>query len=97
MSYGKRMMSRRGLRTVSNIATATEKEQESKKLIPFKLPQSVRKLIENDALDNRLWDDVLKQVLYSKYEFLHYLFDSAFVCTSGACSKPIKVSWYKEW
>ncbi|KAI8885780.1 hypothetical protein K501DRAFT_331646 [Backusella circina FSU 941] len=91
MSHGKRLMARRGIRTVSCLPSQKdEKPNSGNKLVAFKVPQSVQKLIEMDELDKRLWDDVLQQVFYSKYEFLHYLFDKTFVCTSGVCSKPIK-------
>lgn len=86
MSFSKDFMSMRGLRTIKI------KEGSTTKLSRYVIPAHIQRLMEADTKNKRLWREISEMEFWSEYEFLHYLFDTATVCSSFVCSKPIKVS-----
>ncbi|KAI9012629.1 PUA-like domain-containing protein [Phycomyces nitens] len=81
---GKRIVDQHGVRL---IAQDTDKIE---KLVLYKIPEHIEALIAKDKADKRVWDDLRKMEFWSEYEFLHNLFSSSIVCSSGACAFPIK-------
>ncbi|KAG2220699.1 hypothetical protein INT45_012563 [Circinella minor] len=80
----KKWIEKRGLRMIMPDSTKTKKK------VQFKLPKKTLTLMDADKQDKRVWDDIKSQVFYSEYEFLHYVFSEAVVCSSGACNVPIR-------
>lgn len=76
-------MSKRGLRLI--------KSDDTEKLVRYMIPARIQRLMKADLKNKRLWDEISKMEFWSEYEFLHYLFDTAVVCSGFVCSKPIKV------
>lgn len=70
-----------------------EDEKENKKLVKYKIPARIQKMMAEDKKNQRLWEGVKKLEFYSEYEFLNHLFENVVTCCSGACSKPIKVTY----
>ncbi|KAI8147579.1 PUA-like domain-containing protein [Fennellomyces sp. T-0311] len=87
---GKELMKKRGLRMIM------PEGQKSEERVQYRLPKKVIALMEKDEADKRVWDDLRSAVFWSEYEFLHYLFSEVAVCSSGACSVPIRVSKCSE-
>lgn len=79
-------MSKRGLRTIKSIEGATAKS------LRYVIPAHIQRLMKADEKNKRLWHQINEMEFWSEYEFLHYLFDTAIVCSSFVCSKPIKVN-----
>ncbi|CAO3668868.1 hypothetical protein G6F70_001274 [Rhizopus microsporus] len=67
-----------------------EDEKENKKLVKYKIPARIQKMMTEDTKNQRLWEGVKKLEFYSEYEFLNHLFENVVTCCSGACPKPIK-------
>ncbi|RUP44194.1 hypothetical protein BC936DRAFT_149809 [Jimgerdemannia flammicorona] len=59
---------------------APETLLETAKIKKYMVPADVVQMIQADARDARIWDDVLAQEFWSEYEFLHYVFATAFAC-----------------
>jgi hypothetical protein len=57
------------------------------------IPNRIQQYMKSDTKNKRLWNEVKKMDFWSEYEFLHYIFDEAVVCSSYACPKPIKVKY----
>lgn len=70
-----------------------EDEKENKKLVKYKIPARIQKMMTEDTKNQRLWEGVKKLEFYSEYEFLNHLFENVVTCCSGACPKPIKVTY----
>ncbi|KAI8366586.1 PUA-like domain-containing protein [Blakeslea trispora] len=85
MSGGQEAIKKRGLRMIHEDADATAK------LVKYTIPNRLQKWIAKDTKNARIWEDVCQKQFWSEYEFLHYLFDTAFSCASHVCLKPIKV------
>ncbi|KAI9322823.1 PUA-like domain-containing protein [Dichotomocladium elegans] len=83
---GKELAMKRGLRMIM------QNQSETKQLVRYKIPKKVRMLMDADKANKRVWDEVRSLDFWSEYEFLHYLFSTAVVCSSGACHIPIKVN-----
>jgi hypothetical protein len=84
-SNGKRVALKKGLRLIN------PKEEDTQKLKRYTTTAEVSKAIEKDVHNKRLWDQISEMEFWSEFEFLQYIFDEAFACSSNACSKPIKV------
>jgi hypothetical protein len=82
-----KMIKDKGLRMVY------EDEEKNERLVQYQIPPHIMKLIEMDQKNQRLWNEVKKLVFYSEFEFLNHLFDNIITCCSGACSKPIQVTF----
>ncbi|KAL9538175.1 hypothetical protein MBANPS3_011135 [Mucor bainieri] len=83
-SEGRRMISRRGVRMVH---PADHETQELRLFTPSYKAQCA---IAKDTQNRRLWDQIAELKFWSEFEFLQYVFDEAFACSSHACAKPIK-------
>ncbi|RUO96084.1 hypothetical protein BC936DRAFT_142657 [Jimgerdemannia flammicorona] len=68
---------------------ALETLPETAKIKQYRVPADVVQMIHEDTRDARIWDDVLAQEFWSEYEFLHYVFATAFTCC--VCSERITV------
>ncbi|OBZ88071.1 E3 ubiquitin-protein ligase UHRF2 [Choanephora cucurbitarum] len=84
MAGGQEAMKKHGLRNICN------NSDELAKLVQYKIPKRIQKLIAKDTKTARIWEDVCSKIFWSEYEFLHYLFDTALSCSSNVCPKPIK-------
>ncbi|KAI8388306.1 PUA-like domain-containing protein [Radiomyces spectabilis] len=80
---GKRSIEQAGLRTIM----ADPQKTENKKR--YRIPSHISKLMDQDADDKRIWDEVKNMVFWSEYEFIHHVFANAIVCPSGTCAIPI--------
>ena len=83
--YGRRIITKRGLRLINS------KIEDTEKLKRYITTIEVNKAIEKDVQNKRLWDQISEMEFWSEFELLQYKFDEAFACSSNACSKPIKV------
>ncbi|KAL7313456.1 hypothetical protein PS15m_007203 [Mucor circinelloides] len=83
-SEGRRMISRRGLRMVNT------SDEETKKLRRFAPAYKAQLAIAKDTQNRRVWNQIKDLKFWSEFEYLQYVFDEAFACSSHACSKPIK-------
>lgn len=86
MAHGKLSSSLRGIRTIRSNEDLTEK------LVRYTIPARISRMMDLDTKNKRLWKQMREMSFWSEYEFLHCLFDTHVVCSSNACSKPIKVS-----
>lgn len=84
MSSGRRAMSARGIRIIRS------NEDLTTKLVRYTIPTRISRMMDSDTKNKRLWKQLREMTFWSEYEFLHYLFDTHVVCSSNACSKPIK-------
>lgn len=89
-STGRGLMTKRGLTMVRGDPELTEKKMK------YVISNRVQRLMSSDSRNKRLWNQVKKMEFWSEYEFLHYIFNEAVVCSSYACSKPIKVDIHKS-
>lgn len=85
MSESISIMKEKGIRMIRNNGEKT------KELVRYTIPTRIMKMIHEDEKTQRLWNQIIQMNFWSEYEFLHYLFDTAIICSSNACSKPIKV------
>ncbi|KAI7869587.1 PUA-like domain-containing protein [Spinellus fusiger] len=81
---GKKIIEKHGLRTI------VQESRQIKQLIRYTIPKDIVRLMNADKADKRMWDELKTLSFWSEYEFLHHVFSEAVVCTSGACSNPIK-------
>ncbi|KAK4518744.1 uncharacterized protein ATC70_008966 [Mucor velutinosus] len=83
-SEGRRMISRRGLRMINPV------DEETEELRRFTPSYKAQVAIAKDTQNRRLWNQISELKFWSEFEFLQYVFDEAFACSSHACPKPIK-------
>ncbi|KAF7729969.1 E3 ubiquitin-protein ligase uhrf1 [Apophysomyces ossiformis] len=81
---GMALIRKRGLRLI------TQDQQSIEKLVQYKIPSNLLKLMNADMADKRLWDELKTMEFWSEYEFLHHVFANLVVCASGACPAPIR-------
>lgn len=67
-------------------------DEETKKLRRFAPAYKAQLAIAKDTQNRRVWNQIKDLKFWSEFEYLQYVFDEAFACSSHACSKPIKVN-----
>ncbi|KAI8636143.1 PUA-like domain-containing protein [Parasitella parasitica] len=82
---GRRVVTRKRLRMIGT------DDEDTEWLKRYAISYSAKIAIKRDVQNRRLWDQIAQMEFWSKFEFLQYIFDEAFACSSHACSKPIKV------
>lgn len=68
------------------------RNMETAKIKRYEIPEDVKRMMKEDTRDMRIWQDVLAQEFWSEYEFLHHVFNDAFICC--VCSDRITVWTY---